>query len=238
MNYHLKHAHPLYVDRATPSTSTSSSQPPLKLSQTTLVLKPPLSDKRKRDITDKIADFVALDMRPVNIVEGEGFKQMMKFIEPGYTVPKQRLGEVMEEFGIPPEKRVAVVHDNAANMVPMITLTELLSQDVNASLSATLPMLVNMKRRHLLSRDDDSTTVKAVKKKITEEIDKRWELTGSLEGSIYIQAAVLDPRFKSLSFLDAEKRDDAYATVSDLAESLSPAEEATAQREDSSGTEE
>ncbi|KAF3848769.1 hypothetical protein F7725_015266 [Dissostichus mawsoni] len=296
-----KKAHPLYVDRATPSTSTSSSQPPLKLSQTTLVLKPPLSDKRKRDITDKIADFVALDMRPVNIVEGEGFKQMMKFIEPGYTVPKQRLGEVMEEFGIPPEKRVAVVHDNAANMVlcaqqlsqnpswgnvqgircaghtlqlcinaavkldpicrviaaarrlvghfkktedivsvlrPMITLTELLSQDVNASLSATLPMLVNMKRRHLLSRDDDSTTVKAVKKKITEEIDKRWELTGSLEGSIYIQAAVLDPRFKSLSFLDAEKRDDAYATVSDLAESLSPAEEATAQREDSSGTEE
>ncbi|KAI9522069.1 hypothetical protein NQZ68_039892 [Dissostichus eleginoides] len=72
MNYHLKHAHPLYVDRATPSTSTSSSQPPLKLSQTTLVLKPPLSDKRKRDITDKIADFVALDMRPVNIVEGKG----------------------------------------------------------------------------------------------------------------------------------------------------------------------
>ncbi|KAK1904419.1 Zinc finger BED domain containing protein 1, partial [Dissostichus eleginoides] len=414
MNNHLKHAHPLYVDRATPSTSTSSSQPPLKLSQTTLVLKPPLSDKRKRDITDKIADFVALDMRPVNIVEGEGFKQMMKFIEPGYTVPKrdtvmhaiknkynttkqvlleklkactavsfttdtwtsnqmdgymtvtahfisqewqlhsfvletkvlevshtaaniaERLGEVMEEFGIPPEKRVAVVHDNAANMVlcaqqlsqnpswgnvqgircaghtlqlcinaavkldpicrviaaarrlqghfkksakatsaltlkqkqqnvaehkliqdvstrwnstylmlerlleqrcpvtavlsepgtthrsdrdldlttaqwriaedivsvlrPMITLTELLSQDVNASLSATLPMLINMKRRHLLSRDDDSTT--------------------------------------SLSFLDAEKRDDAYATVSDLAESLSPAEEATAQREDSSGAEE
>ncbi|KAK1889398.1 Zinc finger BED domain containing protein 1 [Dissostichus eleginoides] len=359
MNYHLKHAHPLYVDRATPSTSTSSSQPPLKLSQTTLVLKPPLSDKRKRDITDKIADFVALDMRPVNIVEGEGFK-------PGYTVPKrdttkvlevshtaaniaERLGEVMEEFGIPPEKRVAVVHDNAANMVlcaqqlsqnpswgnvqgircaghtlqlcinaavkldpicrviaaarrlvghfkksakatsaltlkqkqqnvaehkliqdvstrwnstysmlerlleqrcpvtavlsepgtthrsdrdldlttaqwriaedivsvlrPMINLTELLSQDVNASLSATLPMLVNMKRRHLLSRDDDSTTVKAVKKKITEENDKRWELTG-------------------------KKRDDAYATVSDLAESLSPAEEATAQREDSSGAEE
>ncbi|KAF3860134.1 hypothetical protein F7725_000389 [Dissostichus mawsoni] len=210
------------------------------------------------------------------------WETLTKVLEVSHTAANiaERLGEVMEEFGIPPEKRVAVVHDNAANMVlcaqqlsqnpswepgtthrsdrdldlttaqwriaedivsvlrPMITLTELLSQDVNASLSATLPMLVNMKRRHLLSRDDDSTTVKAVKKKITEEIDKRWELTGSLEGSIYIQAAVLDPRFKSLSFLDAEKRDDAYATVSDLAESLSPAEEATAQREDSSGTEE
>jgi len=415
-------------------------------------MKPPLSEKRKKDITDKIADFVALDMRPVNIVGGEGFKRMVEFLEPGYTVPKrdtvmhvitnkynttkqvlleklesctavsfttdiwtsnqmdgymtvtahfiskdwqlhafvletkvlevshtaaniaERLGEVMEEFEIPAEKRVAVVHDNAANMVlcaqqlsqnpswgnvqgvrcaghtlqlcinaavkidpicrviaaarrlvghfkksakataaltakqhqqkvaehkliqdvstrwnstysmlerlleqrwpvmavlsepgtthrsdrdldlttaqwrtaedivsvlrPMITLTELLSQEVNASLSATLPMLVNMKRRHLLIRDDDSATVKAMKKKITEEIDKRWELTGSLENSLYIQAAVLDPRFKSLSFLDAEKRDDAYSTVSDLAESLSPAEEATAQREDSSGAEE
>ncbi|KAK1888168.1 Zinc finger BED domain containing protein 1 [Dissostichus eleginoides] len=109
-----------------------------------------------------------------------------------------------------------IAEDIVSVLRPMITLTELLSQDVNASLSATLPMLVNMKRRHLLSRDDDSTTVKAVKKKITEKIDKRWELTGSLEGSIYIQAAVLDPRFKSLSFLDAEKRDDAYATQKKL----------------------
>ncbi|KAK1897063.1 Lactase-phlorizin hydrolase [Dissostichus eleginoides] len=72
MNYHLKHAHPLYVDRATPSTSTSSSQPPLKLSQTTLVLKPPLSDKRKRDITDKIADFVALGHETCKHCRGEG----------------------------------------------------------------------------------------------------------------------------------------------------------------------
>ena len=90
--------------------------------------------------------------------------------------------------------------------------SELLSQDVNASLSATLPMLINMKRRHLLLRDDDSTTAKALKGKLSEEIVKRWELTGSLETSTYIQAAVLDPRFKSLSFLNAEKQDKAYLT--------------------------
>ncbi|KAF3847424.1 hypothetical protein F7725_020452, partial [Dissostichus mawsoni] len=95
-------------------------------------------------------------------------------------------------------------------------------------MSATLPMLVNMKRRHLLSRDDDSTTVKAVKKRITEEIDKRWSSQGVWRAA-YI--------FK-LQSLTHEKRDDAYATVSDLDESLSPAEEATAQREDSSGAEE
>ena len=154
-----------------------------------------LSEKRKREITEQIADFVALDMRPVNIVSGEGFKQLVKFLEPGYRVPKQdtvmhsitskyntikdlvlrkiksctavsfttdmwtynqmegymtvtahfisedwrlhsfmletkvmevshtaaniaeRLCEVLEEFEIPAEKRVAVIHDDAANMV-------------------------------------------------------------------------------------------------------------------------
>ncbi len=51
--------------------------------------RPPLSEKRKRVITDKIAEFVALDMRPVNIVEGEGFKDWMHTLEPGYNVPKR-----------------------------------------------------------------------------------------------------------------------------------------------------
>lgn len=38
-----------------------------------------------------------------------------------------------------------IVEDIVAVLKPMDTLTELLLQDVNASLSATLPMLVNMK---------------------------------------------------------------------------------------------
>lgn len=59
------------------------------LTQKKLDLRPPISEKRKRDITDKIAEFVALDMRPVNIVEGDGFKELMRTLEPGYTVPKR-----------------------------------------------------------------------------------------------------------------------------------------------------
>lgn len=46
-------------------------------------------------------------------------------------------------------------------------------------------------------------------------------MTENIATSIYIQAAVLDPRFKSLSFFDQHEREDAYSTVSDLAESLS-----------------
>lgn len=35
---------------------------------------------------DSIADFIALDMRHVDITEGAGFKMLMKTLEPGYTV--------------------------------------------------------------------------------------------------------------------------------------------------------
>lgn len=57
-----------------------------------------------------------------------------------------------------------IAEDIVSVLKPMLTLTELLSQDVNASLSATLPMLVNMKRRHLLLRDDDSAAVLNMKR--------------------------------------------------------------------------
>ncbi len=33
-------------------------------------------------------DFIALDMRPVSIVSGEGFTQPVELLEPGYCMPK------------------------------------------------------------------------------------------------------------------------------------------------------
>ncbi|XP_065115787.1 E3 SUMO-protein ligase ZBED1-like [Paramisgurnus dabryanus] len=434
MAFHLKRIHPQYQTDDGSSSSTGAAP---KLTQRKLDLRPPLSEKRKRDITDKIAEFIALDMRPVNVVEGEGFKELMRTLEPGYTVPKretvmhaldakyasirtevyasinnckaislttdiwtslqmeayltvtahfitedwrlenfvlatkkmeeshtaehisQTLKEVISDWDIPGTKIVSVVHDNATNMVactnqlaqdpswgnvqgvrcaghtlqlcinsalkkdpvcrtvaaarrlvshfkksakattalaekqrelnvaehklvqdvatrwnsvylmldrlleqrgavsavltdssvskrsdrdlelttsqwrmaedivnvlkPMIKLTELLSQDMNTSLSATVPMLMNIKKRHLVVHEDDSTVTKTLKIILTEEIDRRWDLKGRLlESSIYIKAAILDPRFKKLSFFtDDEQRNEAYTVVENLAESLS-----------------
>ncbi|CAB1313521.1 unnamed protein product [Coregonus sp. 'balchen'] len=48
-----------------------------------------LNKKIKREITDGIVDFIALDMRPINLAEGVGFKMMIKILVPGYTVPKR-----------------------------------------------------------------------------------------------------------------------------------------------------
>ena len=40
-------------------------------------------------ITNLIAQFIARDIRPVRIVEGEGFQHLLQFIEPNYCVPSR-----------------------------------------------------------------------------------------------------------------------------------------------------
>ena len=45
------------------------------------------STARAREITLRIVDFVICDLRPAAVVEGEGFKNLMKCLEPGYKVP-------------------------------------------------------------------------------------------------------------------------------------------------------
>lgn len=189
-----------------------------------------ISDNRKRAITDSLVTFIAEDMRPINIVEGSGFKRLIKTLEPGYTLPKQeiishalkekhkcirnkvlsdiekcsaisfttdiwtsqqmeaymtvtahlinsdwelenyvletksmeesqtasniaeRLGEVADAYAVSAEKRVAVVHDNAANM---ILCTDMLKQeeawgDVKGVRCAghTLQLCVNAALKH------------------------------------------------------------------------------------------
>ena len=45
------------------------------------------SEARKRNITSLILDMVAIDLRPLRLVEGEGFNKLMEYLEPGYKVP-------------------------------------------------------------------------------------------------------------------------------------------------------
>ncbi len=78
--------------------ASGSTEAAPKLTQRKLDLRPPLSEKRKREITDKIAEFVVLDIRPVNIVEGEGFKDLMHTLEPVYTVAKRETHAVDAKY--------------------------------------------------------------------------------------------------------------------------------------------
>lgn len=54
--------------------------------QQTLTSFKPCSAGRSTEITRAIATFVALDLRPIAVVDGCGFKALLKMLEPGYTV--------------------------------------------------------------------------------------------------------------------------------------------------------
>lgn len=87
---------------------------------------------------------------------------------------------------------------------PLLTLTELLSQ---------VPMLFNLKKRHLSPEEDDSPAIREMKNTLVKEIDSRWELLNLEPTSIYLLSSALDVRFKHLKFLEDEKKDLVYIEV-------------------------
>ncbi|XP_071374223.1 E3 SUMO-protein ligase ZBED1-like [Centroberyx affinis] len=49
--------------------------------------RPALTDKKRQQITGLLVNFIVKDIRPLAAVHGEGFREMLHFFEPGYTVP-------------------------------------------------------------------------------------------------------------------------------------------------------
>ncbi|XP_022520027.2 zinc finger BED domain-containing protein 4-like [Astyanax mexicanus] len=104
---------------------------------------------------------------------------------------------------------------------PLITLTEVLSQEENVSLSSAVPMLFNLKKRHLsLEEEDETPAIREMKKTLITEIDNRWQLLTMEPKSIYLLSSALDQRFKHLKFLQNDMRNLVYTEVVHLAEHL------------------
>ena len=49
--------------------------------------KRPLTDERRRQITNLLVSFIVKDIRPLSDVSGEGFRDIIHFFEPSYTIP-------------------------------------------------------------------------------------------------------------------------------------------------------
>lgn len=45
-----------------------------------------LSSTKKRLLDDKVALFIAKDMRPVNVLKGQGFRELVQALDPQYQV--------------------------------------------------------------------------------------------------------------------------------------------------------
>ena len=45
------------------------------------------SDARMKDITDRVTQMIVQDLRPIRIVECDGFRNLISYLEPGYALP-------------------------------------------------------------------------------------------------------------------------------------------------------
>ena len=45
------------------------------------------SEIREKNITDRVSQLIVQDLRPIRIVECEGFRSLLSYLQPGYTLP-------------------------------------------------------------------------------------------------------------------------------------------------------
>ena len=85
MMYHLKNAHPTVV-----SGGASCSPSPVQPSINSMLTRRSCDAHRADTITQQICKFIEMDMLPLSIVEGEGFRQLINVLEPAYHIPSRR----------------------------------------------------------------------------------------------------------------------------------------------------
>ena len=76
--------------------------------------------------------------------------------------------------------------------------------ETSASLSTILPILFGI-IKHLEIKESDSAVIKRFKICVEFQIRARWGLDKIDATDINVLASALDPRYKSLKFLDVEK---------------------------------
>ena len=48
------------------------------------------SEARTKSITDRVSQMIVQDLRPIRLVECEGFRNLLSYLEPGYTLPSRK----------------------------------------------------------------------------------------------------------------------------------------------------
>ena len=69
---------------------------------------------RSKRITELLVLMIARDLRPDAIVEGEGFKRLLSFLEPGYVLPSSvhLMDVVHRKYTMAKEKLKRILTDN------------------------------------------------------------------------------------------------------------------------------
>ena len=80
---HLEAKHPVTHTKAVPRECPMQKQTTLGMFTTAC---PPAQVNK---IAMLLAEFVARDLRPISTVDGKGFQQLLRFVEPGYNMPSR-----------------------------------------------------------------------------------------------------------------------------------------------------
>ncbi|KAJ8364707.1 hypothetical protein SKAU_G00135380 [Synaphobranchus kaupii] len=84
---HLKMKHPLSTASTSSNASTNEQRTTQRQTSINDFSKRPVTDKRRQQITDLLVNFVVKDIRPLSALSGGGFRDIINFFEPGYTIP-------------------------------------------------------------------------------------------------------------------------------------------------------
>ncbi|GAA6080654.1 E3 SUMO-protein ligase ZBED1-like, partial [Tachysurus ichikawai] len=95
-------------------------------------------------------------------------------------------------------------------LTPLKTVTTLMSSETTLTISMILP-LKEMILKSMSPGDQDTATVKEAKAAITNDLAKRYT-DPNLHDYLEMDTA-LDPRFKSLPYLDEDSRDKLYRNI-------------------------
>ena len=102
---------------------------------------------------------------------------------------------------------------------PLEIGTTYLCSEATSSLSSILPVLFGI-IKHLEVKETDSTNIRRFKISVDSQIRSRWQLDDIDPSDIKVIAAALDPRYKALKFLNAEKISEVKAELIDEIQQL------------------
>ena len=88
LHSHIARKHPEMNESPTSSPKIGRSKPVETFKQTSL-LSLPINSTRSKVITNSIARFMVKNLRPYSVVENEGFRHLVKVLEPRYTMPSR-----------------------------------------------------------------------------------------------------------------------------------------------------
>lgn len=105
-----------------------------------------------------------------------------------------------------------ILEDLKKILQPFEIATVILSKETNVSLSTVLPIVHGLKKKMTIV-EEDSPVVKQFKTKIVEAMAKRWDLQNLEPTQVSVLATALDPRFRQLSFLSIEQKEELKTAI-------------------------